>query len=1575
MMKKVLSLVGFVILSSFPIPAAANDVAEETDTARIKETIIFIPAREMKSILGIEKEGVFVTYDEYKTLYEKAKNEYIQKEPRALILPGAQGPVIIQANYSGVIIGELLQFEARFKIVQNKKGPSLLDFPLKGVRYQSARLNGKNVQIYQQDREPRIIIPGAGSHVLVVEFLLPVTFAEKKGFVSFDCPPAILGSIRITSDLFYEIKLKDLLFTSRRQIEAKTEFVGYIGSKSALSLEITNRRSFGEKRVKISSRETHQVFVDRDIINHKTDFHLTVRDGELKGVSIEIGKKDHVYSLAGSGISGWTREDLGEKSILHCTFHVPLTNQSKFTLKTYTYNEPGARSFSLEDTLIQGLFEREGDLFVFYAKNTRIKTEDVRFLGPIQKPTAISKVRPGYTLHRGYGLFNLPYTLGYSFQEMPSRVTCNQLSHVSIERSKVHFRSENRLYGLQPGSTRFVFSFPDGYRLQDVVALINGKKVKEYHDLAVGQNLLTITITNPVSAKDEVAFIVKSELSLNEDLLKKGPFTIEIPVVSYTRAGRMTGNLQLSIADRYLLEAMTMDGYSPSKEISGLDPPAESRNRQRLIYDFRTISPRGALTLSYRKGEQTSNTVNYIAVDQDILQASAYIHYVISGGSRASFYFALPRWENSKINIVGANIKEKKKVDFDKLNAAVAAATPSDLKDLDIWHVILQEEVQGDYLLSVDYQKKIEDYGAFSDVPLVMPVGVGNDTGHIVMEAGRDTEIKAKKTGLNEVEIHEIPEWPSYKPSNRIIESLRYFSRPFTFEIAVVRRDESPVLAALAEQETITYTLGKNSDVFFEFDYKVKNTNLQFLEIRLPGDHILWSATLQGKGIKPRKGKGNRLLFPLASGDATINLRLTGYVPTKTKWRIWKSFEISSPALPIPSMRSHVRVFYPKDYFLFSQKGNFERWPEPSGQGPLVVSFFQRLISTFNAGMRPLSFLYFSPRAQKIAAPAPPMEESERAPRSIEKKDDVAGERKRERYDRPSESQALAPPGRLPQQAPEIAGVSSDQYFRKKGILAMYIDIPKEGDLLPADKLWGESQLRVRFLSAGWKRALAIFTTLLVIALGFYLTRKGIMTPAGFLITTLVLFTFLPMIILKSLVFIFDGAVIGALVFAAVSFTWAMIKKSESKKGARVGLVFLCVMAAYLFFAFNDALAASESPFPDIEIYVPYEEQIPFDVDGTQKVFIPTKDYFLLKFMADPPYRPAKMFEYENEYDITGFDVKGNVEGSMVRFTALLDVFVNTDKWALIELPFANVFIAALTLDNEQIPVRIGGGATKKNPSFAGERVIYEIPVQGFGRHSLAIDFYVEVEAFAGKKTIAFGFPEALCTDFSLTMQDRDVLLKFEEPRDGYYTKNIAEGILTRASLSEKSFVKISWFPKKYIKKTERPLVYADSEINMFVDYEEVLVSQNAKIRVEKSALASLLFHKHPELVIVDVLSDKVKNWGSLNQNGKTMIEVTFKNEITETVELLVRAKMKWTPAAPLPVVFLEPVDAERFRGNLNLYGLDDYRLLVRDIKGLKISDTGTRHWQEFPGFELQKSYSFTGSAFQAEIVNMPLKR
>jgi hypothetical protein len=1569
MRKKVLFLVYFVILCSLPVPAPTKDSSTDPAQQGVKETIIFIPAPEMKSVLGIEGEGIFVTYGEYKRLYEKAKEEYLKRQPGEFAPPDTEGPVIVQANYSGSVTGEVLQFEARFNIVQNKRGPSLLDFPLKGVGYRNAKLNGKNAQIYGKEGDPRIVIPSEGSHDLVVEFLVPVAFAEKKGSVSFEIPPAMLGHIKITSDLCYEIKLKGLLFTSRRQVGNKVEFFGFMGSKNAISLEINNRRSFGERRVKISSRETHHVFVERDIIHREAEFSLTVRDGEAKGVDIEIGKNDYVYNLSGSGISGWTREDQGRKDVLHVTFHVPISDETQFSLKTYTYVDPNDGSFHVKDTLIKGLFERRGSLFVFYANNTRITTEDVHFLKPLEKGPILKEPWGQYILHRGYGLFNLPYTIAYSFRDVPSRIRCNQWTHVSLERSKIHLHSENMLQGLAPGTTRFMFSFPDDYVVRDVTVLINGKKVREFHHHDKGKNLLAIEITHPVSSKDEVSFILKSEHFLEEDLLKKGSFEIALPVVSYTDTQSMRGTLHLSIDDIFFLEDMTMKGYTPSEEMID-HRPSESKGKKRLMYDFRTLSPQGTVTLSCRKSEQTSNTVSYIAVDQDLLQASAYIRYGISSGSRDSFYFAVPRWENGKINITGADIKEKKKISFAKLTEATHTRSLPDLKDHDIWNVVLQKEVTGTYLLAIDYQKKIEDYGSFSDVPLVMPAGVRNDTGYIVLEASRDTEIKTEKAGLNEVETYEIPTWPSYKPSNRIIESLRYFVRPFTFRIAVLRRDESPVLAAIAEKEDLSYTLGKGSDIFFQFDYTIRSTNLQFLEIRFPERHVLWSATLQGKGIKPRKGDDNTLLFPLASRDDRINLRLTGYVPGRAKWNIWKSFDFHSPGLTIPCMESQIRVFFPKDYSLLKTAGNFEKLPEPDDQKPLVFSFFHRLFSSFYKDMR--SFSVFPPLAKRKAARVAGREEPEEEHAFEGTEEGAVTERKRGRYDA-SKMRDLDLLGPSLQTAPESVAMPSPKYSKKKGILAMNIRIPKQGALLPASKLWGESRLRVTFLSSEWKKLLSIFTVLLFFALGSYLTGKGIMSPSGFLVTTLVLFTFLPLIFLRPLVFLFNGAVLGALLFTVMVCVRGIWKKSGGR--SRLGLILVFMLLPCLFFTSHNVRAGSGGSFPDIEIYVPYGEKVPFEMEDSQKVFIPTEDYFLLEFLAKPPYKPKDVFEYENEYTITGFTAKGTLEGDMVRFMASLDVFVNHEKWALIDLPFSNVFIEELKLDGREIPVRIKAQVTENAQPCGPKKDIYEIPVLGFGHHSIDICLYVEIEATPGKKTMAFGFPESLCTDFSLAIKDADLLLEFEEPEDGFYIETTGKGLIARASLSQKSSVKISWFPKKFIKKTERPLIYADCHVDMFMDYEEVLVSQKSTIRVEKSSLASLVFRKHPQLVIMDVFSDKVKNWRTGNKNGETALEVVFKGEITETVDVLIKAKMRVIPGKPVPVVFLEPVDAERIRGNLDLYGPEDYKILVENIEGLKISGTGKEHRGGFRGFVLQKRYSFTGPAFRADILSQPRDR
>ena len=59
---RTLTLACFFILWFLPGTAPAAETLEGGQN-RIDETMILIPATEMKAVLGLEKEGIFVTYD------------------------------------------------------------------------------------------------------------------------------------------------------------------------------------------------------------------------------------------------------------------------------------------------------------------------------------------------------------------------------------------------------------------------------------------------------------------------------------------------------------------------------------------------------------------------------------------------------------------------------------------------------------------------------------------------------------------------------------------------------------------------------------------------------------------------------------------------------------------------------------------------------------------------------------------------------------------------------------------------------------------------------------------------------------------------------------------------------------------------------------------------------------------------------------------------------------------------------------------------------------------------------------------------------------------------------------------------------------------------------------------------------------------------------------------------------------------------------------------------------------------------------------------------------------------------
>ncbi|MBN1521374.1 MAG: hypothetical protein JW928_02475 [Candidatus Aureabacteria bacterium] len=370
---------------------------------------------------------------------------------------------------------------------------------------------------------------------------------------------------------------------------------------------------------------------------------------------------------------------------------------------------------------------------------------------------------------------------------------------------------------------------------------------------------------------------------------------------------------------------------------------------------------------------------------------------------------------------------------------------------------------------------------------------------------------------------------------------------------------------------------------------------------------------------------------------------------------------------------------------------------------------------------------------------------------------------------------------------------------------------------------------------------------------------------------------------------------------------------------------------------------------------------MPTEIRGNEKIYVPTQDYFQLKFLADPPYRPENGFTYDREFQITGLQIRGDMEEDRVRFQASLHLFINHQEWSLVGLPFQNVFIEEILLDGRSIPVRAEPGH---------ERDIYEIPVTGQGYHSIDLTFYTEIASQLGRKTLFLGLPESFCSEMTLYLPQKDMVLEFSEPDSGYYIEESNNGLVVKASLSGKSAVNVSWFPRKYMKKTEKPLIYADCAVDMFMGYEETLLAQEIKIRIEKSSLAALSFLKPEHLFITDVFSDKVKSWQITKRDGREILDVTFKNELTDSADILIKGKFHADPDAALPSLFLEPLDAKRIHGTLDLYGMEDERLEVEDLKNLR--PRAIKEAQSISGFSLKKSYSFLSQDFSAHIVKIP---
>jgi len=1586
-----------VFASKHSIVSSEKNVSQRRNHQMAQQTLIYFPEKEIQSILDIEKEGIFVSLKEYQDLYSKAKIEYEKQAIENTGKGDLKDPLIVQAQYAGSIEGEILSFSVNYKIVSNGDSPQIFNIPLKGVGFRKASLNGKKVLIYQKESQPKVVIPRQGSFDLKIDFFVPIQYNthnnRKLSQVSFSIPKAIFSHVKISSDLFFNVSIRDVLFKSKEQVANKMEYFAFLGEAEKLSFEITNRRSIGDKKIQISSNEKHQIFLTTDFIEQNISYDLDINNGEIGEIDAIISKNIHIKEVTGNGIAGWRRKKGLNHDFLHIKFYVPLSGKIHFSLHTYKYLDLSHNFFEVNDVLLSDLFKRRGKLQIFYDENIRIDTKEISHLQPSWGARTILKEIENFSLYKEYQIFNLPYEITLSSESFAGAIEMRQNNIMTLEKEKFIFHSKILLSSLKQGTSQFIFTSPENYRLKNINVSVNGHQIKEDHIQDNENNRLKINIRRAMSSKDEITFIIDYEQNISEEKLGKTSEEIPIPILSFPDASKVDGSLQIVLDGAFLMHDIALKGYVPAEGM--IRAQTQGKIKKNLIYNYRSMNPEGHMLLSMRSFEKTSTTITYMTVDQDLLQANIFLKYNIGAGEENSFYFAIPHWEGSKINIEGNNIKEKKKISLEKNKNQLIVPDNITIDGYDIWNVILQKEMTQTYDLNIDFQKKIEQFETPFNAPLIIPLDVINDTGYIVLESSKNTEIISQKAGLHEVENYEIPQWAKYQPSNRIIESLRYFTQPFSYSMAIRRMNESSLLAAIAEKESISYVFGANSYIFFENNYLIRNTNMQFLEIKLPKNFIFWGATIQGQGIKPRKGEKNQLYIPLPiDNDQNINLRITGQIQQNTRLNIFKNLKINSLQLNIPILESDVSVYYPGEYSLMRIKGNLNQLPVKSGETPFILSFLRNIMSSSisnisnilmpshlkrrRGGMAEYSETQYEPYYSKSDYSVSKEKSGGRGGKLKNYKKGESPQMKTVDGLAPAES-SLMTDRKIQMKGRGESVLNLEKYKKKKGILSLNIKIPKEGNYLSAHKLWGNSALHLTFISDTIKKILSLVCSFFVILLGFHVTKRKIFTPFMFLVMILAFSTLIPLVIFSSYVFLFNGAALGAFLFIFIIGFRFIYKKRNALCRSALVIIFVLLSSAPL--TEMNAWAKEHETFPHIKAYIPYKDGNQEDLNNSKEIYIPAEDYFHLKNLAQPPYQePKDILKYDDEYNVSSMNITGTVDDDKASFRGLVNVHVNTDQWVLVELPFSNVFIESLKLDGKSIPVKvkqlnqnvIQKLKQKTLVSHPNIRDIYQIPILGFGEHSIELIFHSRIQALLGKKTLFFGCPNFLVSDFSLNLKNKDIFVEMERLGAFLIRNDEIENTIIQASLSGKKDIRLSWFPKKYLKKEEKPLIYADCIVNMQIDYDNVNLHQKIKILIEKSSIPSISFLINPEMEIVDVLSNKVKEWTIRSGKTELFLDVIFKHEISDILELEIIAKADVLPNDLISVMFLHPQETHRIRGNLNLFSSNNSKLEITNILNLNASPLDSAFTHHDSPLQIQKSYSFLNGSFSADIKRIP---
>ncbi len=215
-------------------------------------------------------------------------------------------------------------------------------------------------------------------------------------------------------------------------------------------------------------------------------------------------------------------------------------------------------------------------------------------------------------------------------------------------------------------------------------------------------------------------------------------------------------------------------------------------------------------------------------------------------------------------------------------------------------------------------------------VPLLRLSGAERETGGVAVEVLGAGEIKEQApNGLDPADAADLGQMMAGRQSPALV---AFRSRPQapdaprSLDVTIARYTPQAVLTANVEEARFTTLMTEDGKTLVEGAWAVRNTQRSFVAITLPAGTTLWSASIDGRPVRPGQGPEGTLLLPILKdhGDArTASVVRVLYVGRGSAWSSEGTALLPLASVDLPVSRTGLQLYHSPRYRMEVEPGAF----------------------------------------------------------------------------------------------------------------------------------------------------------------------------------------------------------------------------------------------------------------------------------------------------------------------------------------------------------------------------------------------------------------------------------------------------------------------------------------------------------------------------------------------------------------------------------------------------------------------------------------------------------------------------